>query len=62
MNYIKKYQTPEGFSDLVMVSDGNFLTALYFEKGENAENVHGEEKDLPVFDDTARWLDRKSVV
>ena len=56
MKYIKKYRTPEGFSDLIIVSDGSFLTGLCFEKSEDLENIHGEE-DLPVFEETVRWLD-----
>ena len=57
MNYIRKYRTPEGFSDLIMVSDGTCLTGLCFEGTEDAEHISGEKKDLPIFEDTARWLD-----
>lgn len=58
MNYIKKYHTPKEFSDLIIVSDGIFLTGLCFEGSGDSENIHGEEKDLPVFVETARWLDQ----
>ncbi|MBO4919158.1 MAG: methylated-DNA--[protein]-cysteine S-methyltransferase [Erysipelotrichaceae bacterium] len=57
MNYVRKYRTPEGFSDLVMVSDGTYLTGLCFEGSEDIKDIGGEEKDLPVFTDTVRWLD-----
>ena len=57
MRYIRKYQTPDGFSDLILVSDGVYLTGLCFEGSEDAEDINEEEKDLPVFEDTVRWLD-----
>ncbi|MBQ2657104.1 MAG: methylated-DNA--[Erysipelotrichaceae bacterium] len=56
-SYVKKYQTPEEFSDLIMVSDGTYLTGLYFKGSRDSKGLNGEEKDLPVFEDTARWLD-----
>ena len=58
MKYIRKYQTPKNFSDLILVSDGKLLTGLCFEGTEDAESINGEEKDLPVFEDTVRWLDQ----
>ena len=57
MNYIKRYHTPEGFSDLILVSDGSCLTGLCFEGTKDSKDAHGEEKDLPVFEETVRWLD-----
>ena len=57
MNFLRKYCTPKGFSDLIMVSNGTYLTGLCFEGSKDSENVSGEEKDLPIFEDTARWLD-----
>lgn len=59
MRYVKKYKTPEGFSDMLMCSDGEFLTGLWF-VGSCDERRHDgerEEKDLPVFEETARWLE-----
>ena len=59
MKYIKRYKTPEGFSDMLMSSDGEFLTGLWF-VGSRDERKHDgdrEEKDLPVFEETSRWLD-----
>ena len=53
------YQTPEGFSDMVMNSDGEFLTGLWFEESKDVSkhNEEGEEKMLPVFEETIKWLD-----
>ena len=31
MVYKKIYKTPEGFSDIIMNSDGEYLTGLWFE-------------------------------
>ena len=41
MNYLRKYRTPEGLSDLIMVSDGSCLTGLCFEGSKDAENISG---------------------
>ena len=59
MKYRCRYKTPEGFSDLVMESDGEYLTALLFEGSKDTEKLAGEygEEKLPVFFETARWLD-----
>ena len=59
MNYKWKYNTPSGFSDIWMRSDGQVLTGLWFE-GSRDERKHGmvcEERELPVFKETVRWLD-----
>ncbi|MBR4410585.1 MAG: methylated-DNA--[Firmicutes bacterium] len=59
MNYKWKYKTPEGFSDIWLRSDGQVLTGLWFE-GSRDERKHGmtcEEQELPIFEETARWLD-----
>lgn len=59
MKYVKRYKTPEGFSDMIMSSDGECLTGLWF-VGSSDERKHDgdcEEKDLPVFEETIRWLD-----
>lgn len=60
MIYQWKYQTPDGFSDMLMNSDGEYLTGLWFEdSGCTAKHViNGEEKELPVFQETTRWLDQ----
>lgn len=47
------YQTPDGFSDILMTSDGEYLTGLWFEK----HIEEGQEIELPVFKETEKWLD-----
>ena len=58
-NYIWKYNTPEGFDDLVMCGDGEALTGLWFEG--SRDDVHEERgcesRETPVFHDARRWLD-----
>jgi methylated-DNA-[protein]-cysteine S-methyltransferase len=59
MLYQFKYQTPAGFNDLLMRSDGENLIGLWFEKSVDAKKnfLYCAEKDLPVFRETCRWLD-----
>lgn len=54
-----RYQTPEGFSNLYMNSDGECLTGLWFEASRDTSkhSLDCEEKELPVFRETCRWLD-----
>lgn len=59
MNYKWKYETPSGFSDIWMRSDGQVLTGLWFE-GSRDQRKHGmvcEERELSIFEETVRWLD-----
>lgn len=59
MTYLWTYQTPEGFSDMGMTSDGQSLTGLWF-LGSRDERKHdgaGERRELPVFRQTSDWLD-----
>lgn len=60
MNYKYKYKTPDGFYDMIMNSDGESLTALCFEGARDVSklNTDGEERLIPVFEDTVRWLDQ----
>ena len=53
------YRTPDGFDDLVMCSDGEVLTGLFFEGSRDSrKQVLGDRRQwLPVFGDTSRWLD-----
>ena len=63
-----RYPTPEGFDDLLMCTDGEALTGLWFEDSSN-ENQHSfsvvetfpETFQIPtlfpVIRDTCRWLD-----
>ena len=58
MTYRWIYKTPDGFEDLLLISDGEFLTALLFLHTAAAEeHREGQEENLPVFRQTARWLD-----
>ena len=53
------YETPEAFSNMWMNSDGEHLTGLWFE-GSRDSSKHSpdcQSLELPVFDDTIRWLD-----
>ena len=58
MDYLCKYSSPLG--EITMKSDGKALTGLWFEKHRYAD-IPGEgeyeEKELPVFEETKRWLD-----
>lgn len=59
MTYIWRYETPEGFDDMLMNSDGEHLTGLWFE-GSDDEKKHkldADEKRLPIFEITEKWLD-----
>lgn len=57
--YKHTYKTPSNFDDLVLVSDGVFLTGLWFANSKGAVNYAraGKERELPVFEETIRWLD-----
>ncbi len=56
--YSCEYKTPSEFDDLIMYSDGKYLTGLIF-KGSHDTYKFGEceTKNLDVFDETKRWLD-----
>lgn len=52
------YNTPDGFSDILMTGDENCLTGLWF-KGSKDESKHSiicEECLVPVFEKTIEWL------
>jgi methylated-DNA-[protein]-cysteine S-methyltransferase len=51
----KLYRTPDGLDDLLMTSDGSALTGLRFARA--GEDRFGQE-ELPLFKETACWLDR----
>lgn len=57
--YQLRYQTPFGFDDMLMTSDGEYLTGLWFVESKDLLKhvVSFEEKDLPVFQETKKWLD-----
>ena len=53
------YQTSDIFSDILMVSDGEYLTGLWFVESNDAKKQAADCKDrmLPVFEETRKWLD-----
>ena len=54
MNLYKQvYKTHDDFDDLIMYSDGKYLTKLSFIEDDLDVSV----KDLDIFDKTKRWLD-----
>lgn len=57
--YKKFYKTPKQFDNIVMLSDGEFLTGLYFENSKDANKflLECKQKDLTIFDETKHWLD-----
>lgn len=60
MVYKWNYKTPAQYDELCMTSNGEYLTGLWFkqssdEKKHNYKNA--EEKDLPIFKQTTKWLD-----
>lgn len=61
MIYKQNYKTPDGFDDIVLHSDGTFLTGLLFKNLKEDKNVEAEETDLPIFNETRKWLDEYFV-
>lgn len=59
MTYLYRYKTPEQFSDMLMNSDGEYLTGLWFENSRDSSkhNPECQEKELEIFKETCRWLD-----
>ena len=59
MQYKATYKTPQGFSDMMMMSDGEVLTGLHFVDSRKATRSYRDctARDLPVFRETCRWLD-----
>ena len=59
MLFKRRYITPEGFDDLIMISDGKKLTGLIFAGLENTRktSLPQDETSLPIFDNTQEWLD-----
>ncbi len=53
------YKTPNNFDDMLMNSDGEYLTGLWFigSKDSFKHVTQCEEKELPIFKETCRWLD-----
>lgn len=59
MIYKKRYITPDGFSNMIMNSDGKYLTGLWFEGSRDSSKhvIDCQEKDLEIFKETSKWLD-----
>jgi len=53
------YHTPDNFSDMVMYSDGTYLTGLSFihSLNEQKHDENAEEKLIDIFKETIHWLD-----
>ena len=53
------YKTPENFSNMIMNSDGEYLTGLWFEHSRDSSKhiIDSEEKDLKIFIETSKQLD-----
>lgn len=59
MIYKYTYKTPKEFSNIIMNSDGEYLTGLWFEgsKDSSKHKIDCEEKELLIFQKTSKWLD-----
>ena len=59
MTYKYIYKTPDNFSNMIMNSNGESLTGLWFEGSRDSSKhiVDCEEKDLEIFKETSKWLD-----
>lgn len=58
MFFISKYKSPVG--EITIASNGEKLTGLWFDGQKNFADTlpeNYEEKDLPVFEQTKKWLD-----
>lgn len=55
--YRKTYNSPLGL--IYMRSDGQYLTGLWFDKSKDAKKhkFNYIEKNLPIFEETKKWLD-----
>ena len=58
MKYKYKYKTSDDYSDIILISDGKYLTDLFFNDAPFASNYDSYViKDIPVFKSTCLWLD-----
>ena len=59
MTYKYMYKTPENFSNMIMNSDGEYLTGLWFEGSRDSSKhiINCEEKEIEIFKETSKWLD-----
>lgn len=56
MAHVRAYETPEGFGNLWMRSDGESLTGLWF-AGTRGEEERETGEEVAVLRETRRWLD-----
>lgn len=58
MTYKYIYKTPNEFSNMIMNSDGENLTGLWFEDSRDSSKhiIDCEKKDLEIFRETSKWL------
>lgn len=59
MKYQFFYKTPDNFSDIILESDGTFLTGLWFIDSPDClkHEQLGKDDELPIFTETVSWLD-----
>ena len=59
MTFANRYKTPDGFDEILLNSDGEVLTGLWFEHSadEKKHNPCVAEKGCVVFHEARRWLD-----
>ena len=59
MIYKYTYKTPKQFSNMIMNSDGEYLTGLWFEGSRDISKheLNCKEKELPIFKEVSKWLD-----
>lgn len=57
--YKKIYKTKDGFDNIVLKSDGKYLTGLWFENSKDLEKKVADciDSDLEIFEETSKWLD-----
>lgn len=59
MTYKYIYKTPEEFDDLILESDGEYLTKLIFLNSSDLKKINNDAKfkNLDIFEITKNWLD-----
>lgn len=59
MTYKSIYKTKNGLSDIILNSDGEYLTGLWFEGSKDSikHDENAKEKELEIFKETKKWLD-----
>ncbi|WP_149553833.1 methylated-DNA--[protein]-cysteine S-methyltransferase [Treponema pectinovorum] len=58
-SFFSRYKTPADFDDILIKTDGEFLTGLFFEGSKDAKKYleTSINKDSSIFLETCRWLD-----